>query len=67
MILYFPLFLSKGALQDFGVELNLTRSNLQTSGCRNLWLSLIHPLRKRSEDGFTLQIEYKLESCGSMI
>ena len=29
MILYFPLFQTKGALQDFGVELNSTRSNLQ--------------------------------------
>ena len=28
-ILYFPLFQTKGALQDFGVELNSTRSNLQ--------------------------------------
>ena len=29
MVLYFPLFQTKGALQDFGVELNSTRSNLQ--------------------------------------
>ena len=29
MILYFPLFQTKGALEDFGVELNSTRSNLQ--------------------------------------
>ena len=29
MIFYFPLFQTKGALQDFGVELNSTRSNLQ--------------------------------------
>ena len=38
---------------------------MQTSSCRNLWLSLIHLLWERSEDGFTFQIECFLLSSSA--
>ena len=38
---------------------------MQTSSCRNLWLSLIHLLWERSEDGFTFHIECYLLSSSA--
>ena len=64
MILYIPLFQTKGALQDFGVEQEVT-CKMQTSSCRNLWLPLVHLLWKRSGDGVTFQIECFLLSSSA--
>ena len=55
MILYFPLFQTKGALQDFGVELNSTRSNLQDADVKlqkyvhdNILIIFCYSLDRRS-------------------
>ena len=54
MIFYFPLFQTKGALQDFGVELNSTRSNLQDADVKlqkslaAVSSSLMEKVRRRS-------------------
>ena len=54
MIFYFPLFETKGALQDFGVELNSTRSNLQDADVKlqkslaAVSSSLMEKVRRRS-------------------
>ena len=54
MIFYFPLFQTKGALQDFGVELNSTRSNLQDADVKlqkslaDVSSSLMEKVRRRS-------------------
>ena len=54
MIFYFPLFETKGALQDFGVELNSTRSNLQDADVKlqkslaAVNSSLMEKVRRRS-------------------
>ena len=54
MIFYFPLFQTKGALQDLGVELNSTRSNLQDADVKlqkslaDVSSSLMEKVRRRS-------------------
>ena len=54
MILYIPLFQTKRALQDFGVELNSTRSNLQDADVKlqkslaAVSSSLMEKVRRRS-------------------
>ena len=54
MILYIPLFQTKRALQDFGVELNSTRSNLQDADVKlqkslaDVSSSLMEKVRRRS-------------------
>ena len=54
MILYIPLFQTKRALQDFGVELNSTRSNLQDTDVKlkkslaDVSSSVMEKVRRRS-------------------